>query len=485
VVRVCCLVVGLALAAVAADRAWSEPSSAARLELAPCEWPNVTGRVECGTLHVQEDRERPDGRTIALFFVVARATAAPSAEPVYFFTGGPGTAASAAAAGLTGSLSALRETRDFVFIDQRGTGRSASLRCAPRTLARRMQPLFGREEAAACRDALGRGADLRLYTTADASRDVDDVRLALGHDRINLHGSSYGTRAAWEYAARFPRRARSLVLEGPVPPGFYTPLPFARGLDAALEGVLAACESDATCAGAYPALRADVARAFDRVRRAPARVIVAREGGEVSDVGAEGDLTYGEFAEAVRYRLYTAVGAADLPRLLTSAAAGDFAPIAAAGVAYRARLDRAISDGMYLSVTCAEDIPFITPEAIRTQTDGTRLADYRVRQQVEACREWPRGAAPGAAFAAPIQTPALLLVGQFDPATPIEAARHALGLLPNGTLVEVPHGGHALFGLGIDACLTAVTGDFLARGSATSLDTSCVAAAKRPPFTLR
>jgi pimeloyl-ACP methyl ester carboxylesterase len=140
---------------------------------------------------------------------------------------------------------------------------------------------------------------------------------------------------------------------------------------------------------------------------------------------------------------------------------------------------------MYLSVTCAEDIPFITEETARASSAGTRLGDYRLRQQMEACAEWPRAEGPHPSTTRPIDTPALVEAGAFDPATPLTQAEAAMRLLPNGRLVAVPHGGHGLAGLGIDACLVDIERRFIERGSASGLDTSCVAAARRPPFTLR
>ena len=452
------------------------------LDLSPCEWRGVDGRVECGTLDVPEDRAHPSARTLRIFFVVARATGEVGGDPIFFFVGGPGGAASAAAAAMSAELPELRASRDFVFIDQRGTGRSAPLPCAEAPgLSRRLKPMFDHAEVAACRDSLQKGADLRFYTTSDAALDTDDVRRVLGYRRINLHGSSYGTRAAWAYAARFPSRARAMLLHGPAGPGFLMPMPFARGLDEALDGVIDGCLADDACAKRFPALRADVARAFDRVRQSPVPVRAGEVGGPLVDA----TMTHGELAEAVRHQLYTAAGAAGVPSLLSRAAAGDYAPIANVAIANRARLDRQVARGMYLSVSCAEDIPFMTEPAIRDASSGTRPGDYRVRQQIAACLAWPRGGALPAGFAAPVQTPALVEVGQFDPATPIDWARRAMTFLPNGTLVVVPHGAHAFTNLGIDGCLSRVATAFFTQGSAQRLDTSCVAAARRPPFTLR
>lgn len=452
---------------------------------APCERPAIDGRVECLTVRVPENRAKPAARSIDLFVLVARATVRATDDPIFFFTGGPGSAASASAGWLTQDLAALRASRDFVFIDQRGTGRSAPLRCeTPRDIIERLRPMFDAAQSAACAKKLSASADLRFYTTSDAALDADDVRRALGYARINVHGSSYGTRAAWAYAARFPSRARTMLLHGPAPPGFYLPLPFARGLDAALDGLVALCAREAACAARFPSLAADVAKAFDRLRAGPVRVKVSAAGGPPRD----GLFTYGELTEAVRYLMYGAYDARRLPLLLTRAAAGDYSPIAQASVENRLRNEQQLNRGMFLAVTCAEDVPFMGEAAIRDAVHGTRQGDYRIRQQIAACRSWPRGesrwwrASDTATAPAPLTVPTLVQAGALDPATPLVPARRAMQLLPNGRLMVIPQGAHAFGGLGIDDCLRAITTSFIARASVKGLDTSCVTAAKRPPF---
>lgn len=442
----------------------------------PCEWQQM--QVECGTVRVPENHADPDGPTIELFLVIARATGQPTDDPVFYFSGGPGTASSGSLR-LAQAHAELRRTRDFVFLDQRGTGRSHPLACeSPDTPVRHLGPYFVRDEVVACRAALESRADLRRYTTADAARDLDLVRRALGYERLNVMGTSYGTRMAWTYAAMFPEHARTLLLVGPVPPGFRVPLPFSHGFDVALEGLLAVCEADAACRAAYPSLRADTDRAFDRLRAGPVPVRVSA----LPSAGAEAFMTYGEFAEAVRYMLYAAERARMLPSLLTRAAAGDYSPIANFAVANRRNLSRAIAMGMYLSVTCAEDLPFIDADTLREATDGTRLGDYRVAQQQAACDEWVRGDGPDPSTTVPIQTSALLEVGVFDPASPPADARAAMPLLPNGRLIEVPHAGHATGGVGIDDCLMDLERTFIEHGHARDLDVSCVQSARRPSF---
>ena len=462
----------LALGACQVNSEADDPSGP--LNLAPCSLPGIDRPAECGTLVVPENRKRP-ARTIALHLVLLRATEPAGREAVFFITGGPGSAATASARPLAREHAALAVTHDFVFVDQRGTGQSNPLECAAPDQPG-LPPMFSAEGAASCRKALEPVADLLAYTTADAVADLEAVRRALGYNRINLHGSSYGTRPAWAYAARFPQHARTLVLHGPVPPDFRIPLPFAQGLEIALNGVVADCLGDQPCAERFPQLKADVERAFERLSSAPARVKL--------DGDTETLLSRGELSEAVRYLLYSAVDARRLPLLLTAAAAGDYTPIARASANYRRGLMRGLNTGMYLSVTCAEDIPYLREPEIVATSRNTKLGDYRARQQIAACSAWPRGQSQASDGKA-LQVPALILVGAYDPATPLESARRGAALLPNSRMVVVPHGAHAFGGLGIDDCLAGIATTFMAAGTTTAVDGSCVTQARRPAFVLQ
>jgi pimeloyl-ACP methyl ester carboxylesterase len=453
------------------DRSTATPA----LDLTPCSLPRVTRPAQCGTLEVAENRQRPS-RTIGLRVVVVRAEDASAETAVFFLTGGPGTGATASAGLLTRQLADLSETHDFVFVDQRGTGASNPLPCEADDTGG-LRPIFQAGLAARCREVLQKSADLTAYTTTDAVADLEAVRRALGYARIDLHGSSYGTRVAWAYAAQFPSHARTLVLHGPAPPGFIIPLPFGQGLETALAGVVSDCLADAACATRFPRLTQQVAAAFERLQSGPARVTFAG--------GREGELSHGELAEAVRYLLYSPTDARRVPLLLSQAAGGEYSPIARAAENYRRGLMRTLNMGMYLSVTCAEDIPFITGSAADHAPNGSRLGDYRVRQQLAACSEWPQRPAPADRSGTILRTPALLLVGAYDPATPLEWARRGAALLPESRVVVIPHGAHTFTGLNIDGCLSRMITGFIREGSAATLDDACVAEAKRPPFLLQ
>jgi pimeloyl-ACP methyl ester carboxylesterase len=103
------------------------------------------------------------------------------------------------------------------------------------------------------------GSDVAQYATPAVVADVDAVRAALGYDRINLWGGSYGTRVAQEYMRRYPQRVRTAVLDSVAPPDFRINLDIWPTREAALTQLFAACAEQVACKRAYPDLDATLA----------------------------------------------------------------------------------------------------------------------------------------------------------------------------------------------------------------------------------
>src|SRR6185295_16768313 len=204
----------LALGLLALPLAAATPAS-----FHPCKSAGLPAGARCGSVPVWEDRDAKAGRKIDLNVVVLPATGkAPAADAVFFVSGGPGEAATEAAPDLAGDLAELRKTRDIVFVDSRGTGRSHPLDCplpgSVDDLQGYLHDLFPLEPLRACLPKLQEGANLALYSTPIAMDDLDDVRAALGYERIDLIGASYGTEAVQVYLHRHPDRVRAIVLSG-------------------------------------------------------------------------------------------------------------------------------------------------------------------------------------------------------------------------------------------------------------------------------
>ena len=100
------------------------------------------------------------------------------------------------------------------------------------------------------------------------------------------------------------------------------------------------------------------------------------------------------FAEKLRNRLYSRESAARIPFIIHQAAQGDFAPFLKEVIPADRSVPDFIADGMYLSVTCAEDVPFIDQDEAAKANAGNPFGNYRVVQQTRACSMWPRGKIP-------------------------------------------------------------------------------------------
>lgn len=460
--------------------------------LQPCEVPgpeeNSKMQARCGTLMVPEDRRVKGGRQISLKIVVFPATGSQRADdPVFYLAGGPGSAAASEEGPYVAAESAkIRERRDMVFVDQRGTGGSNALECELFD-KNDLQSFLGHwnppDKVRECRQRLEKIADLRLYTTSIAMDDLEAVRKALGYKKINLMGGSYGTRAAREYIRRYEKNVRAAVLHGISLASQFMPRDFPQDTQRALDGVVAECLADTACKAAFPDLKDEVKQVLDKLVKGPIETEITIP---QSDKKARVKLSRDLAAEAVRYMLYQARSAGRLPLLFHLAAGGNFAPAAESALFYRQVLVGSGSTGMYLSVTCAEDLPWIEPGVGERNAIGTFLGDYRLRQQREACAEWPRGEIPKG-YSQPVRSniPALILSGQFDPVTPPSSGDAAAKMMPNSLHIIVPSGGHGFNGLAGLECIDRLTAEFIARGSAKNLDASCVKNIRRTGFLLK
>jgi pimeloyl-ACP methyl ester carboxylesterase len=236
----------------------SQVDSPPRPFLSPCRMPKLKSKAWCGKYEVFEDRVSPRGRKIALNMVILPAFAEkPAPDPVFFFAGGPGQGAASVAGYVgEGALTKIRQQRDIVFLDQRGTGESNPLTCNlynnDEDLQGYFEEMFPLQQVRACRERLEKVADLRRYTTSIAIEDVDDIRRALGYEKINLYGGSYGTTVTLAYLRWHGAHVRSAVLAGVAPMDFKLPLPFAKGAQYAMDRLISDCAADHACrAGTY------------------------------------------------------------------------------------------------------------------------------------------------------------------------------------------------------------------------------------------
>jgi pimeloyl-ACP methyl ester carboxylesterase len=468
----------LALALLAA------PAPAQAADLKPCRLRGVEHEAQCGVVKRPLDPAQPQAAQIDLHYAVLPALARNKLpDPVFFFAGGPGQSAMDLAGAVSGMLGRFSNRRDIVLVDQRGTGRSASLQCPeddpliPVALA--IDTQRSRARFKACVDELAKKphGDLRHYTTSIAMADADAVREALGADKINVIGGSYGTRAVLEYQRQFPNRVRRAVIDGVAPPDMVLPLAPSKDSQAAFDAMLAACDKDKTCAAGEPNL---AARWRELLAALPKTVAVTHPNTGKPETLT---LTRANVLQTVRVPLYAPALTSALPAAIGEATRGRFDPLLALVQSLGSNRRLRMSEGMHFAVVCSEDFPRM---ALSQDGQGADFGDSFAAEYQARCPLLPRGAVPDAFYTMPAaQTATLVLSGGIDPVTPPrhgERAAKALGA--KARHVVVPNAGHGVMGIGCmrDALFRFV--DAKTDEEALKVDTTCVEKIPRPPMFL-
>jgi pimeloyl-ACP methyl ester carboxylesterase len=461
-------------------------AAAPAIALEPCRIADANGLVSvearCGSLPVPENPAEPGGPTIRLAVAVVPAISTRAKpDPLLLIAGGPGQGSIQGYAPLLTAFNGIRRERDLVLVDQRGTGGSNRLDCDMPEDAFESGELRPEELGQLARDCLAAlHARPQFYTSSLAVRDLDAVRAALGYRQLNVFGGSYGTRVAQHYARRYPERTRTLVLDGVVPPGLALVPNIAIESQRALDRVFARCARDPECGRRFPDLAAQYAALDRRLRGGPVETQLPDPvTGELRTI----EVTRAHLVTMARMLTYSPATASILPLVLHEAATnGNLAPLAAQAEMAGDDLERMLAMGMHHSVVCAEDAPHFEGAIDRDALEETTIGPLMLDGMAAVCAVWPRGPVD-ADFDEPLDTevPALLLSGEFDPATPAAYGAQAAAGFRNGLHVVVPGQGHGQVSL---PCVQRIVRDFVRAGSIAGLDTACIATIEPAPFFL-
>jgi pimeloyl-ACP methyl ester carboxylesterase len=458
-----------------------------KIPLKPCHLsaPGSAERLpaKCGQLTVYENRADKSGRQIELHIaVIPTISRTPEPDPIFFITGGPGGASTQDFVSLRPAFKRINEKRDIILVDQRGTGQSHPLECtSPEEEPAPDDETAFRTEIENCIDQLD--ADTRFYTTQDAVDDLDQVRAALGYEKIDLYGVSYGTRVAQVYVRSHPERVRAVILDGVVPLDEALGVSVASDAQRTLNAVFARCAADTDCNRAFPDLPGALAALLGRVEKAP--VVLTLENPYTSEPDRV-NFTRNKLGLAIRLFSYSAETVALLPLLIHDAnATGDLNRLAAQAMIVTEQLEGSINSGLHNSVVCAEDVPFYGRDGEfvgDAQAEKRSYLGESYKQLEKVCKYWP-AARVSAEFKTPLRSdvPVLLLSGELDPVTPPTNAEHAAETLPNSLHLIAPGQGHGVLMRG---CIYKVATDFIESGTVKGLDTGCVQDLKPNPFFL-
>ncbi len=460
--------------------AMSHGLAAERDATTPCRIKGVPREVHCGSVQTPENPDVPDGRKIDIHFARVPALAKRAApDPVFIFAGGPGQSAIRIAPQVLASQARLNARRDLIFVDQRGTGRSNRLGCTPPDpsvpLSQSLDSAAHEHRLETCIQTLtASGHDTSQYATWIAVRDIDAVRAALGVGQINVWASSYGTRAALEYLRQFPKRVRTAVLDGIVPPTAVLPESFAQDNEVALNHLLERCARDPACNAHYPGLPTLIDRLLAQAGAGTLRYTITHP-----LTGRREDVSFDRagLVASLRAPLYMPVLSATLPHALTRAAQGDANALIALTQALSVPAGDGFAEVMHFAVICAEDLPRMAQQPFGQTTRFTHTLELLYRR---TCPKVPVRPVPKDFFSltdAPV--PVLLLSGGADPATPPRHGEAVRGELKNALHLIAPHLGH---GVAHQGCAPELIHRFIGQAHFDGIDGSCLSEIPAPTF---
>jgi pimeloyl-ACP methyl ester carboxylesterase len=430
----------------------------------------ATAPAFCTQFDVPEDWNNPQGRHIQLRVALVKSSAAhPPTDLVTYLDGGPGGAATETYPVIASALAPLKNKRDILLIDQRGTGGSNQLKCDQQ---KNEDPSAVKDIASTlplvqqCLEHLRGYASPEFYTTTDANRDLEAVRQALGAPLLNIVGISYGTRAAQEYAAHYPNAVRSVVLDSTVPNTLVLGSEHARNLEAAMRAEFSLCSQNQRCRQNFGDTYQTLYRLRDHLRVHPEEVAV-RDPNTFEPVRLT--MNAADLGTIVRLYLYSPLTASLLPLMLHEADHGNYQPLLSQKRLLSDTLGAEISGGMELSVICSEDADLMSP---RPEDVNTLMGNAMVDRLKEACTVWPKGRRPDD-FHQPwtSSVPVLVLAGQYDPVTPPVYGEEVVKTLSNSRLLLAPGQGHSVLAAG---CMPKLVGDFVEDLQPGKLNADCL-----------
>jgi len=489
----------VAVAAIASILVVAAPAPAQGVALTACKGvPKALG-ARCGTVSVPVDRADPGlGITSVAFALVPRQDAARPSLGTIVGPGGAGTSLIDKATEVVPTFAPLMERRDLVLVDPRGTGRSSPIAC--RSLADVALGFTAPAQMSAAIGACGRelGPRAGAYGNAPVADDLDAVRAALGIERLDLFGASYGTYLMTVYAGRHPDHVRSIVLDAGYPIAYDV-----WGLDklaAARRGIRLVCARTRACSGS--AVLADVARLAARLRQHP--------------------VTFTTRAGVRRFRLrvdenalaIAVYGSGDprslarLPAMVRSALDGDLRPLRRSVETWQLGTAGALADpstggssgeSAFLASAC-HDFPrafsYADSDSARRAAYESAVAGLDARpfsstawvhggfESPDWCLNWPADPTAGSPLAPGTtlpDVPVLVLSGDLDTNVPSSQGRSAAALYPRATFVEIPNAGHTP--TDASPCAAALAAHFIRVLSANP--SACAGTGAPPPVTGR
>jgi pimeloyl-ACP methyl ester carboxylesterase len=456
------------------------------------DWDRCGNGMQCTTATAPMNWDDPAAGDIELALVRQPASSGTSRGSLLVNPGGPGASGYDFVMDSVDYATSERLQRDYdiVGFDPRGVGRSTPVRCyddpaefddfvfgitpgepgsdAWIAAAEQSNAAFGQK----CLDLTG--PELQFVDTVSAAKDLDMLRAALGDEKLQYLGYSYGTFLGATYADLFPAKTGHLVLDGALDPAtsdFDVTLTQAKGFESAFRAYLEDCIGSAGCPfrGSVDDAVRQVEQLFVSVTASPLR-------------GADGrELGASALSIAIIYPLYSTSTWPYLTTLFDEVRRGVTDTAFLLADTYYERSD----DGSYannsteafIAINCVDYVSDADPATMRAQAaqlaEEAPLFGPSLSYGGVGCAGWPfastreRGpiAAPGSAD--------ILVVGTTnDPATPYIWAQNMAEQLQNGHLVTFDGEGHTAYNKS-NSCVDDAVDDYFLDDEVPARDPLC------------
>jgi pimeloyl-ACP methyl ester carboxylesterase len=466
-------------------------SYTASFEEAPCP-PGTPGntKVTCGFLIVPEDRAGDPTHTIRLAVAVFHSYSQnPAPDPVLFLQGGPGGEAVQLSIGAFDFLvDPFLEKRDFIAYDQRGTGLSEpALNCDELTKAylndiHGLTPLDTREIVysnafLSCSGLMSaQGIQLDAYTTAESAADVRDLVAALGYEKINLYGASYGTRLAQVIMRDHPEIVNTSILDSVVPVEGSLFSQYPNSIQSGLRTLFIDCAIDPACNAAYPNLESVFWELVSELDANPQTITTSGYPTGTITETVTGSTVMSIILGSIKNSGFISTAPQSIYRFKN----GDFSTLILAQSSLPFTFE-GINTGLFISVMCHEHVLSIPPEELQNAAAQQIIKEYAwlpfygdSEDVLRTCKSWG-AAGPSLGENDPVVSdiPSLIITGAYDPTTPPLYGRQIADGLSRHYYFEFPTLGHTPTAADGTGCAMGTVLEFLDNPAAEP-DRSCL-----------
>ena len=443
-------------------------------------------KVSCFIIPVNKNVAAPDSGEYSLAVVIAKATQDTEQPPLLYLHGGPGIAT---IENLKRYLKSptwglLREQRDLVFFDYRGTGFSEPALCdyiqdsltTFRDTNASSQDISVKENSLykKCRETLlSREISLSDFTSFQLAADAEAIRRALQIKEWNVYGVSYGTTVSLNLLRSFPLNIRSVVLDSPFPPN--APWnDFVRPFDTCFNALEVSVSRDSVHAKIFSSLRKDYVKAVSRLNKVPAELSNEKNRSHKYD----GD----EFAWSIWSAMLSPKSIPYVPLAIREVANGNDSVLRQWSTAFSSPdAFGKFSETQSRAILCFEGRPQKFEDTEESLTRNyPDFVSFNSGYNTQLCDVWRPEIANKEIFEPVVSDiPVLILSGEFDPVCPPLFGAITAKTLTNSTLIVVPAASHAA--IHADDCLRKIANDFFLNPNEEPL-TQCVYARKKIDF---